>query len=81
MTAYTRSRLAMGTTVIVIDTNVFYRHPLLHAGAWPELISKAGEWDLHFAIPAVVEQEAASVVRRKWRKVQRVVASQTLVTE
>lgn len=71
----------MGKTVVVVDTNIFYRCPLLRSDVWSQLISKAAEWDLHFAIPSVVQQEALSVVRRKWQKVRDAVAKQTLVNE
>lgn len=56
----------MGTTVIVVDTNIIRDSPGLDSNTWIELIAKVDEWDLRFAIPAAVEVEAVAVVRRMW---------------
>jgi hypothetical protein len=51
---------------------------MLDSGVWTELISKSDEWDVHFAVPVVVVQEAVSVVRRKWQKIRGAVAKEAL---
>ncbi|NOQ62091.1 PIN domain-containing protein, partial [Mycolicibacterium fortuitum] len=57
----------MGATVLVVDTNQFRDSPMLRSAEWVELIEKAADWDLRFAVPEVCLLEAISVVGRKWR--------------
>ena len=58
---------AMGATVLVFDTNQFRESPMLRSAEWVELIEKAADWDLRFAVPEVCLLEAINVVGRKWR--------------
>src|SRR5258705_8840129 len=57
---------AMGATVVVVDTNQIWDFPTLRSRDWDELLSKADDWGLRFAVPEVCLFEAISVVRRKW---------------
>ena len=68
----------MGTTIIVIDTNIVYHHPMLDSGVWTEMISKSDEWGGAVRGPVVVVREAVRVVGRKWQKIRGAVAKQAL---
>lgn len=48
----------MGATVLVFDTNQFRDSPMLRSAEWVELIEKAADWDLRFAVPEVCLLEA-----------------------
>lgn len=60
--------------ILVPDTNMLVRSPLLSSPAWESLHRNAAAWDIRISIPEVVFMETVNVVRRDWRAVKTNVA-------
>ncbi|MCX5046254.1 PIN domain-containing protein [Aldersonia sp. NBC_00410] len=57
----------MTKSIIILDSNIVSRSPHLDSDDWIVLHAHAEEWQLQFAVPAVVVMETVNVVHRVWR--------------
>lgn len=56
----------MGSTVVVVDTNLLVESPRLQRAEWVSLIEHATDWDVRIVVPEVVVMETVNKVTGAW---------------